>query len=118
MPPSPPPFFPTPRDVPGLEIDEELAAAGVTPFVEGCFWCHGAGAVSGGNGPDLRASPVTLSFESFREVVLKGRVPLGMPAFHDYKDGEINALFHYIRQQARRAVKANTESAAAAEAAP
>ena len=108
MPDSAPPFFPQPIDVAGFEIDETLAAEGNERFVEHCFWCHGSGAVSGGNGPDLRASAVSTTYEGFRQVVVEGRQPLGMPCFHDYDERTLQALYHYIRQQARMAVQAKT----------
>ncbi len=117
-PPSPPPYFPKPVDVEDLVIDTELAAVGQQAYAEACLWCHGGATVSGGNGPDLREAPTALALDTFREVVLKGRIPLGMPAFHDYQEREIAGLFHYIRQQARKSVAAGVHAAAAERAAP
>jgi len=106
MPPSPPPFFPQPVDVPEFQIDEALAESGKKAFAESCLWCHGSAAVSGGYGPDLRASPVSLTYKGFRTVLVEGRQPLGMPRFVDYSEEELQGLYHYVRQQARKAVEA------------
>ncbi len=108
VPDSAPPFFPEPIDVAGFEVDETLAAEGSERYVEHCFWCHGSAAISGGNGPDLRASPVSTTYDGFRQVVVEGRQPLGMPRFRDYDERTLQALYHYVRQQARMAVQAKT----------
>ena len=111
MPPSPPPTFVTPVDVPGIVINEALAEEGKSHFASNCTFCHGAGTVSGGYAPDLRASPATMDEVAFKEVVRTGRLPMGMPRYPDTSDREIRALFHYIRQQARESLKEDaTES--------
>jgi quinohemoprotein ethanol dehydrogenase len=69
VPTSPPPTFVTPADVPGFEIDEALAAEGKAFYSSNCAFCHGAGSVSGGYAPDLRASPFVLDEAAFKEVV-------------------------------------------------
>ncbi len=105
MPPSPPPFFPQPIDVPEFVIDDQLAAHGRSVYAQTCFLCHGGGAVSGGYGPDLRASPLVVSRDAFVDVVKNGaKQSGGMPRFTDFTDREIDGLLHYVRQQARKAV--------------
>ena len=107
MPPSPPPAFAVPVDVPDLKIDAKLADLGKTRFAHSCMWCHGTGAVSGGIGPDLRESPIATSREAFKEVVVKGaKVVNGMPRFGEFTDADLDGLYHYIRQEARASVMA------------
>ena len=107
MPPSPPPAFAVPVDVPAFKIDEKLADKGRERFAHSCMWCHGTGAVSGGIGPDLRESPLATSHDAFKEVVVNGaKLANGMPRFHDFSDDDVDSLFHYIRQQARASVTA------------
>ncbi len=108
MPPSPPPYFPKPVDVPGFEVDPALARDGLQTYAQSCMLCHGGGVVSGGYAPDLRASPIPTSHEEFKEVVVRGRPELGMPRFRDFSDREIDGLLHYIRQQARKATSSTT----------
>ncbi|MBX9606634.1 MAG: PQQ-dependent dehydrogenase, methanol/ethanol family [Gammaproteobacteria bacterium] len=107
MPPSPPPAFAVPVDVPDLKIDAKLADKGNDRFAKSCVWCHGTGAVAGGIGPDLRESPIATNPVALKEVVVKGaKLANGMPRFGELTDEDINGLFHYIRQQARASVTA------------
>ena len=99
---SPPPVIPQPIDVADLEIDAALAAEGRALYGQVCVLCHGAAAISGGKAPDLRASPIATDPGTFAEVVRGGRQDLGMPRYREFSDREIDALFHYIRQQARQ----------------
>ncbi len=63
--------------------------------------CHGGGAVSGGYAPDLRASPIPLNAQAFKDVVVNGqRRPLGMPDFKQLDDHKLDTLRHFIRRQA------------------
>ncbi|MBK8959736.1 MAG: PQQ-dependent dehydrogenase, methanol/ethanol family [Proteobacteria bacterium] len=102
MPPSPPPAFAQPIDVPGFKVDDKLAAAGQALYVSTCVQCHGSGVVSGGTAPDLRESPIPTSHEALKSVVVGGaRLANGMPRYRDYTDADIDALLHYIRKQAR-----------------
>jgi len=104
MPPSPPPFFPKPIDVPAFEIDEELAQYGLSIYSQACFLCHGGGGVSGGYAPDLRASTLALSRDAFVDVVQNGaKRSGGMPRFSELGDREVDGLLHYVRRQARKA---------------
>ncbi len=105
MPPTPGPSFAVPVDVPDLQIDEAMAAKGSKTFAEVCLWCHGPAVVSGGMAPDLRAAPTPQNWESFKTVMIEGRRPLGMPNFDSFSETQLKELFHYIRQQARKAVK-------------
>ena len=100
MPALPPPAVPVPLAAPNFEVDEDLANAGLHMFGQ-CAVCHGPGAISGGLGPDLRASTVVLSQEAFSDVVLGGaKRARGMPSYESLSDGHLKALRHYIRQQA------------------
>lgn len=106
LPPGPPPAFAVPLDAPGFEVQPALAERGGHVFVQQCVMCHGAGAVSGGYAPDLRASAIPIDPTSFRDVLLKGVLrSRGMPAFNDLSADEIEALQHYIRQQAKVTAK-------------
>jgi quinohemoprotein ethanol dehydrogenase len=60
MPAFEPPAFPEPIVPADFAVDDNLADKGRGVYVEHCLMCHGAGGVSGGATPDLRASPVLL----------------------------------------------------------
>lgn len=112
MPASPPPHFPQPIDVPEFAVDDDLAAHGLSVYSQTCFLCHGGGGVSGGNAPDLRASPLVLSRDAFVDVVKNGaKLSGGMPRFTYFTDKEIDGLMHYLRKQARKAVRAQQTAA-------
>ncbi|MBT2186075.1 PQQ-dependent dehydrogenase, methanol/ethanol family [Sphingobium nicotianae] len=82
--------------------DPKLAKTGATSFNKNCMTCHGVGAVASGAAPDLRASPLVLSRESFAMIVRTGALKsAGMPDFPEIGDAELDALRHYVRQQAR-----------------
>ncbi len=107
LPPSPPPAFAVPVDVPDLKIDTKLADKGKERYAQSCMWCHGTGAVAGGIGPDLRESPIATNPVALKEVVVNGaKLANGMPRFGEFTEADINGLFHYIRQQARASVMA------------
>jgi quinohemoprotein ethanol dehydrogenase len=104
IPETPPPTFANPVDLPDFEIDEQLAEAGATEYGEACHFCHGGGAVAGGAAPDLRESPIVMSREAFKAVVVDGaKVMNGMPQFKTLDDTDIDELMHYIRKMAREA---------------
>ncbi len=104
IPPSPPPAFATPVDVPGFKVDTALADHGATLFAHSCMWCHGGGVVSGGTAPDLRESPIAMSRDAFKDVVVNGvKLANGMPRFGELTDKDVDGLMHYIRMQARAA---------------
>lgn len=96
------PFFAKPLDDPNFEVDSALVEKGSWLFKESCMMCHGAGAVSGGYAPDLRASPIPLVAEAFKDVVVNGKLRQnGMPEFKDLSDEQLESLVHFIREKAR-----------------
>ncbi len=100
LPPSPPPRLPTLLAGDEFVVDPTLAQAGGVIYAGSCLMCHGAGAVSGGVAPDLRASPVVLSREAFEAVVLEGGLRAnGMSRFPDLTPGEAESIRHYIRSR-------------------
>ena len=102
VPPSPPPTYAQPIDLPDFKIDEKLARYGNQLWAESCFLCHGGGVVSGGGAPDLRESPIATVREAFVDVVVNGaKHANGMPRFKHFTDKEIDGLLHYIRERAR-----------------
>ncbi len=101
MPAFEPPVFPKPIVPADFKADEALVDKGRGLYVGRCAFCHGAGAVSGGGAPDLRASPIPLDHDAMKAVVIKGgRVPMGMPQFTNITDEDLDALRQYIRSQA------------------
>lgn len=101
MPKLAPPLVPQPIDDPDFVIDDDLLGIGQRTFGK-CTACHGGGAISGGMAPDLRASPIPFDKASFADVVRGGaRVGMGMPAFPDMSDEQLEGLRHYIRRVAR-----------------
>jgi quinohemoprotein ethanol dehydrogenase len=103
LPPTPPPRMTVPVTAPGFRVDPAEAKAGAREYVR-CTLCHGMAAVAGGNAPDLRASQVLLSQNSFVQVVREGvLVDRGMPAFPELTDAQLEALRHYVRSQASAA---------------
>jgi quinohemoprotein ethanol dehydrogenase len=107
IPPTPPPARPTPIDDPDFEIDAARVEAGAFAYaVKGiCATCHGFAAVAGGYAPDLRASPIPLSFEALDSVVRGGSLESrGMPRFDDLTEDDIEGLRHYLRHRARESL--------------
>lgn len=97
-----PPAFATPLDDPLFKVDQALVEKGSWLFKESCMMCHGAGAVSGGYAPDLRASPIPLAAAAFKDVVVDGRLRHnGMPEFKHLNDEQLASLVHFIRHKAR-----------------
>ncbi|MGR9089750.1 MAG: c-type cytochrome, partial [Gammaproteobacteria bacterium] len=81
-------------------------AHGKAIYSSQCFLCHGGGVVSGGNSPDLRASPIALTHAGMVDVIVKGaKMSGGMPRFSELNDEDITGLMHYIRQQARKGAR-------------
>ena len=81
--------------------NDKLIDQGMHIYKSTCVWCHGAGGVSGGYAPDLRASGAFLDSEALRSIVhggaLKGN---GMPQFEELTEEDLKALQQYIRSQA------------------
>jgi quinohemoprotein ethanol dehydrogenase len=90
-----------------FEVDDAQADAGAAVYGgKTCVLCHGAGAVAAAMAPDLRASPALLDKDAFKSIVHDGaRLKNGMPSFPKLTDEQLNALRHYIRREARKAVK-------------
>jgi quinohemoprotein ethanol dehydrogenase len=90
-----------------FEVDDAQADAGAAVYGgKTCVLCHGAGAVAAAMAPDLRASPALLDKDAFKSIVQDGaRLKNGMPSFPKLTDEQLNALRHYIRREARKAVK-------------
>lgn len=83
--------------------DAEMAGRGVALFVRTCSICHGINATASGHAPDLRASPVPLDKENFRQVVQEGLlVERGMPKYGELSAAEIEELRQYIRLMAEQ----------------
>lgn len=100
LPPSPPPVLPQPIRNADFVVDPALAERGGVLYAGACLMCHGAGAVSGGVAPDLRASAIVLSREAFEDVVLRGAFRArGMSRFPDFTPEQAESLRHYIRGQ-------------------
>ncbi len=88
-------------DDPDFKPDATLAATGNAIFADKCAYCHGQLAISGGYGPDLRASAFPFSGEGFRTLLKEGpMVATGMPKWDDLSDGDIEAIRHYLRGRA------------------
>jgi quinohemoprotein ethanol dehydrogenase len=86
---------------PGYRPDPALAARGADTFGRYCVACHGVEVVSGGDAPDLRASPIPPSAEAFASVVHEGAlVENGMPRFDEFDESVLGALRQYIRSRA------------------
>jgi quinohemoprotein ethanol dehydrogenase len=103
LPPLPPPQVPIPIEAKAFQVDAAKASAGADLFGQ-CAFCHGPDVISGGLAPDLRASPVPLSKEAFSDVLRSGsRRPRGMPSYEQLSDAQLEALRHYIREQAELA---------------
>jgi quinohemoprotein ethanol dehydrogenase len=103
LPSTPPPVFPTPLVQADFEVDALLAEQGNRLWAKHCVLCHGAGAVSGGYAPDLRASTIPLYEDAFADVLGGSRQLAGMPRYTELTAGDRRALLHYIRREARTA---------------
>ncbi len=103
MPEMPPPVFPQPLAQADFEVDGLLAEQGNKLWAKHCVLCHGAGAVSGGYAPDLRASSIPLYEDAFADIMDGSRQVAGMPRFTELTAADRKALQHYIRREARAA---------------
>jgi len=102
LPASPPPSRPEPITDSDFVVDPSKAEHGKDVFSRLCVICHGTAAVAGGYAPDLRASSVPLSAPAFDAIVQQGSLlSRGMPNFPELSDDDLEAMRHYIRQQAR-----------------
>ncbi len=102
LPSLPPPQFAKPLKQEDFVVNEMLAAQGRVLYSQHCVLCHGAGAVSGGYAPDLRASSIAVYEDALKDVVQNGsRSAAGMPRFKDLSDADLKSVQHFIRKQAR-----------------
>lgn len=98
LPAAPAPVVPTPIPNGDFVLDQGRAAAGAGVYASSCTMCHGAGAVSGGTAPDLRASSLVLSRSTFEDVVVRGALRAnGMSSFPNLSPDEVENIRHYIR---------------------
>ncbi len=99
-----------PVDDPTIEIDAKLAAAGKQTFLA-CMLCHGRDVISAGApAPDLRESGLALDPDAFRKVVKEGAlIERGMPRYDFLSDKQVIELYHYVRQEARRAKERSSD---------
>jgi quinohemoprotein ethanol dehydrogenase len=111
LPPTPPPIVVKPIDDPNLVIDPQRVQKGSgLYFASMCLACHGFVMISGGYAPDLRASPITLSADAFKQIVKGGALETrGMPKFDELSDDDVESLRHYIRDTARKALQASSK---------
>jgi len=93
-----------PVDDPLIAIDPAKAEAGETLFLA-CALCHGRDVISAGSpGPDLRESLLAMDAAAFRRIVKQGAlIDRGMPRYDTLSDEQVDQLYHYVRQEARRA---------------
>jgi len=87
---------------PDFQDNQAAEARGAAAWYDhGCFFCHGISAAAGGQAPDLRASGVILSSDTFRAVVRGGAfLAAGMPGFGEIQDRDLDDLRQYLRSQA------------------
>ncbi|MGJ8669536.1 MAG: PQQ-dependent dehydrogenase, methanol/ethanol family [Oceanococcus sp.] len=101
VPQSPAPSRPDVLEAPEFVVDDVKAEQGKERYFRQCSICHGTAAVAGGYAPDLRASGIPLSAPAFNAIVHDGALlSKGMPVFPELSPQELDALRHYIRQQA------------------
>ena len=94
-----------PVDIPDFKINEELAQQGSDIYIGNCVACHGSGLVSGGGAPDLRESPIALSRDGLKAVLIDGaKVSAGMGKFKELDGDGLDSLVHYIMKVARDTV--------------
>jgi len=93
--------LPTPPPDPDYKSDDTQTLAGAITFGRYCSHCHGGNAVSVGNAPDLRRSPVPLSAEAFTQVVRNGALlERGMPQYAEFDAATLEAVRQYLRSRA------------------
>jgi quinohemoprotein ethanol dehydrogenase len=83
--------------------DADLAVRGAVVYGTHCYVCHGSNAIAAGTAPDLRTSAALLDAPMLRSIVREGALAAnGMPRFEELDDQELEALRHYLRQEAAR----------------
>jgi quinohemoprotein ethanol dehydrogenase len=84
--------------------DLSEAQIGAKLYFARCSFCHGFNAVAGGSAPDLRASSIPTSAESFAAVVRDGALlQSGMPKFDELTPDDLLLLRSYVRLEANKA---------------
>ena len=104
LPPTPPPsFVVNALDNPAFKLDHEVVEKGAELYAR-CMGCHGRAAVStGGPAPDLRESAIAFDREAFGTLLRDGSlIQRGMPGFGTLKQDQVDALYAFIRAQARK----------------
>jgi len=83
----------------------EAEMRGLGVYMQTCVMCHGRdGDASGGNAPDLRASPLILDPVQFSAIVKDGTLrQQGMPRFDDVTPAEVEDIRAYLRMLAQQA---------------
>lgn len=91
-----------PLNPPPATASVETVRAGHAIYERRCFVCHGSGAISGGEVPDLRYSAAIADAAAFRAIVRSGALSAaGMPAFgHDLDDADVERIRAYLIQRA------------------
>lgn len=103
-----------PIDMPELRLDVGKVKRGEHLFDNNCNYCHGTDALSGGQAPDLRASPLAADRQVLGKIVLEGLLELqGMPKYPDLSDEDVDSLYHYIRWRAREDLGCPSDAKAA-----
>ena len=99
----PPPASGTPASI----------AAGRSVYERRCYVCHGGGAISGGEVPDLRYSAALANADLFRHIVLQGTLAAGgMPSFgRDLNNVDADAIRDYIIERAHASLAPAASSA-------
>ncbi|MEZ5735429.1 MAG: c-type cytochrome [Novosphingobium sp.] len=102
-------FEPVPD--PGYLARPEAEARGLGIYAQTCIMCHGRdGDGSGGNAPDLRASPMILDSQAFATVVREGVLRRqGMPRFDDLTETMVEDIRAYLRMLAHKAASESRE---------
>ena len=100
-------FTPDILDDGKLVIDEAAVTNGAHIYATNmCAMCHGVGTITvGGQAPDLRRSGIALSPEALGGYLRSDAlVQYGMPKYPEFTDEQVNALYMYIRAEARVAL--------------
>jgi|CXWL01.1.fsa_nt_gi quinohemoprotein ethanol dehydrogenase len=102
---APPPYM----DDAAFRVDPVKAELGRAVLHRNCHICHGPNLIAGGAAPDLRRAQSPMSIEGLTAVLHDGSLrSRGMPQYEEMPAEEIEGLQHYIRQQARVAIAAQT----------
>lgn len=99
------PYRFVPVEDPGYVALPEKEQRGFAVYAQTCIMCHGRdGNASGGNAPDLRASPIILDRKTFLAIVKDGILRRqGMPRFDDISEPMVEDIRAYLRMLAHDA---------------